>query len=377
MAAVITMKQLLEAGVHFGHRTRRWNPKMRQYIFTERSGIHIIDLHQTMTRINEYYELVRDLVTEGRTVLFVGTKRQAQGAIEQEATRCGMPYINNRWLGGTLTNWSTIKQRIDYLNRQERRKANGEFQSLPKIEQLVIDREIAKLNRRIGGIKTLTNMPNLIFVIDTQREELAVKEANKIGIPLLAVADTNSDPDDITYIIPGNDDAIRSVKLVAQIIADAVEEGRRVREMDLEETGQVSDDELAEMEQYLGPSTLAKLQGIDEDEDVMESAPVAFQEEQTETEQYLGPSTLAKLQGIDEDEDVMESAPVAFQEEQTETEQYLGPSTLAKLQGMDEDEDVMESTPGAFQEEQTAETDEQPSPDPVGADSVDSTFAAQ
>ena len=377
MAAVITMKQLLEAGVHFGHRTRRWNPKMRQYIFTERSGIHIIDLHQTMTRINEYYELVRDLVTEGRTVLFVGTKRQAQGAIEQEATRCGMPYINNRWLGGTLTNWSTIKQRIDYLNRQERRKANGEFQSLPKIEQLVIDREIAKLNRRIGGIKTLTNMPNLIFVIDTQREELAVKEANKIGIPLLAVADTNSDPDDITYIIPGNDDAIRSVKLVAQIIADAVEEGRRVREMDLEETGQVSDDELAEMEQYLGPSTLAKLQGIDEDEDVMESAPVAFQEEQTETEQYLGPSTLAKLQGIDEDEDVMESAPVAFQEEQTETEQYLGPSTLAKLQGMDEDEDVMESTPVAFQEEQTAETDEQPSPDPVGADSVDSTFAAQ
>ena len=377
MAAVITMKQLLEAGVHFGHRTRRWNPKMRQYIFTERSGIHIIDLHQTMTRINEYYELVRDLVTEGRTVLFVGTKRQAQGAIEQEATRCGMPYINNRWLGGTLTNWSTIKQRIDYLNRQERRKANGEFQSLPKIEQLVIDREIAKLNRRIGGIKTLTNMPNLIFVIDTQREELAVKEANKIGIPLLAVADTNSDPDDITYIIPGNDDAIRSVKLVAQIIADAVEEGRRVREMDLEETGQVSDDELAEMEQYLGPSTLAKLQGIDEDEDVMESAPVAFQEEQTETEQYLGPSTLAKLQGVDEDEDVMESAPVAFQEEQTETEQYLGPSTLAKLQGMDEDEDVMESTPGAFQEEQTAETDEQPSPDPVGADSVDSTFAAQ
>ena len=377
MAAVITMKQLLEAGVHFGHRTRRWNPKMRQYIFTERSGIHIIDLHQTMTRINEYYELVRDLVTEGRTVLFVGTKRQAQGAIEQEATRCGMPYINNRWLGGTLTNWSTIKQRIDYLNRQERRKANGEFQSLPKIEQLVIDREIAKLNRRIGGIKTLTNMPNLIFVIDTQREELAVKEANKIGIPLLAVADTNSDPDDITYIIPGNDDAIRSVKLVAQIIADAVEEGRRVREMDLEETGQVSDDELAEMEQYLGPSTLAKLQGIDEDEDVMESAPVASQEEQTETEQYLGPSTLAKLQGIDEDEDVMESAPVASQEEQTETEQYLGPSTLAKLQGMDEDEDVMESTPGAFQEEQTAETDEQPSPDPVGADSVGSTFAAQ
>ena len=266
MASAVTMKQLLEAGVHFGHRTRRWNPKMRQYIFTERSGIHIIDLHQTMTRINEYYEMVRRLVVDGGTVLFVGTKRQAQGSIEQEATRCGMPYIHNRWLGGTLTNWATIKQRIDYLNRQERRKANGEFQALPKIEQLGIDRELAKLNRRIGGIKTLTDMPNLIFVIDTQQEELAVKEANKIGIPLIAVADTNSDPDTITYVIPGNDDAIRSVKLITQIIADAVEEGRRFLEMDMVETGQVSDDELAELEQYLGPSTLAKLQGMDEEE---------------------------------------------------------------------------------------------------------------
>lgn len=267
VASVVTMKELLEAGVHFGHRTRRWNPKMRQYIFTERSGIHIIDLHQTMTRINEYYEMVRRLVAEGGTVLFVGTKRQAQGTVELEATRCGMPYIHNRWLGGTLTNWATIKQRIDYLNRQERRKANGEFQSLPKIEQLVIDRELAKLNRRIGGIKTLTDMPNLIFVIDTQREELAVKESNKIGIPLIAVADTNSDPDEITYVIPGNDDAIRAVKLITRIVADAVEEGRRFREVEMVETGQVSDDELAELEQYLGPSTLAKLQGMDEEEE--------------------------------------------------------------------------------------------------------------
>ena len=271
MASVVTMKQLLEAGVHFGHRTRRWNPKMRQYIFTERSGIHIIDLHQTMTRINEYYEMVRRLVADGGTVLFVGTKRQAQGTVELEATRCGMPYIHNRWLGGTLTNWATIKQRIDYLNRQERRKSNGEFQSLPKIEQLVIDRELAKLNRRIGGIKSLTAMPNLIFVIDTQREELAVKESNKIGIPLIAVADTNSDPDEITYVIPGNDDAIRAVKLITQIIADAVEEGRRFREVEMVETGQVSDDELAELEQYLGPSTLAKLQGMDEEEEGQEA----------------------------------------------------------------------------------------------------------
>ncbi len=272
VASVVSMKELLEAGVHFGHRTRRWNPKMRPYIFTERSGIHIIDLHQTMTRINEFYEMVRRLVAEGGTILFVGTKRQAQGTVEQEATRCGMPYIHNRWLGGTLTNWITIKQRIDYLNRQERRKSNGEFQSLPKIEQLVIDRELAKLNRRIGGIKTLTAMPNLIFVIDTQREELAVKEANKIGIPLIAVADTNSDPDEITYVIPGNDDAIRAVKLITRIVADAVEEGRRFREVDMVETGQVSDDELAELEQYLGPSTLAKLQGMEDEEEGQEGA---------------------------------------------------------------------------------------------------------
>ena len=272
VASVVTMKELLEAGVHFGHRTRRWNPKMRPYIFTERSGIHIIDLHQTMTRINEYYEMVRRLVADGGTILFVGTKRQAQGTVELEATRCGMPYIHNRWLGGTLTNWATIKQRIDYLNRQERRKSNGEFQSLPKIEQLVIDRELAKLNRRIGGIKTLTAMPNLIFVIDTQREELAVKEANKIGIPLIAVADTNSDPDEITYVIPGNDDAIRAVKLITRIVADAVEEGRRFREVEMVETGQVSDDELAELEQYLGPSTLAKLQGMEDEEEGSEAA---------------------------------------------------------------------------------------------------------
>jgi len=272
VASVVTMKELLEAGVHFGHRTRRWNPKMRPYIFTERSGIHIIDLHQTMTRINEYYEMVRRLVADGGTILFVGTKRQAQGTVELEATRCGMPYIHNRWLGGTLTNWATIKQRIDYLNRQERRKSNGEFQSLPKIEQLVIDRELAKLNRRIGGIKTLTEMPNLIFVVDTQREELAVKESNKIGIPLIAVADTNSDPDEITYVIPGNDDAIRAVKLITRIIADAVEEGRRFREVEMVETGQVSDDELAELEQYLGPSTLAKLQGMEDEEEGSEPA---------------------------------------------------------------------------------------------------------
>lgn len=271
MAAPVTMKELLEAGVHFGHRTRRWNPKMRPFIFTERSGIHIIDLHQTMTRINRYYELVRETVAKGGTVLFVGTKRQAQATVQEEAERCGMPYINTRWLGGTLTNWVTIKQRIDYLNKMERRLASGEFRALPKKEQVDMEKELTKMNHRIGGIKTMTKLPDLIFVVDTRREDLAVLEANKLGVPVLAVLDTNCDPDPIDYIIPGNDDAIRAVKLLTKVIADAAEEGQRFREVDMADTGRVSNRELAEMERYLGPSTLAKLQSTDpdaEDDDV-------------------------------------------------------------------------------------------------------------
>ena len=269
------MKELLEAGVHFGHRTRRWNPKMRPFIFTERNGIHIIDLHQTMTRINRYYEMVREIITKGGTVLFVGTKRQAQATVQQEAERCGMPYINSRWLGGTLTNWVTIKQRIDYLNRMERRLAAGEFRGLPKKEQTDMEKELLKLNHRIGGIKTMTRLPDMIFVVDTRREDLAVLEANKLGLPVLAVVDTNCDPDPIDYVIPGNDDAIRAVKLLTKVIADAVEEGQRFREVDMADTGRVSNRELAEMEKYLGPSTLAKLQSIDESEDDEDVDPYA------------------------------------------------------------------------------------------------------
>jgi len=260
------MRQLLEAGVHFGHRTRRWNPKMRPFIFTERSGIHIIDLQQTMLRVNEYYDLVRDTVAKGGIVLFVGTKRQAQATIRQEAERCGMPFINQRWLGGTLTNWKTIKERIDYLNKLERRMDAGEFRTLTKKEQLEIRKELERLNRRIGGIKTMNKPPAIIFVVDTKREELAVKEANKLGISLLAMVDTNCDPDPIDHIIPSNDDAIRAVKLITSVIADAVEEGRHIREIDMVDTGRVSHDDLAEMEKYLGPSTLAKLQSDDADE---------------------------------------------------------------------------------------------------------------
>ena len=265
--SVVSMKALLEAGVHFGHRTRRWNPKMRPFIFTERSKIHNIDLQQTVVRLNEYYGLVRESVAKGGTVLFVGTKRQAQATVQQEAERCGMPYVNQRWLGGTLTNWVTIKGRLDFLLRMERRIDAGDFRTLSKKEQLSIQREVDKLNVRIGGLKTMRRLPDMLFVIDTNLEDLAVKESNKLKIPIIGMVDTNSDPDPIDYVIPSNDDAIRAVKLIVSIIANAAEEGMRIREVDMADTGQVSRSELAEMEQYLGPSTLAKLQTVDEDDE--------------------------------------------------------------------------------------------------------------
>ncbi len=265
----VTMKQLLEAGVHFGHRTRRWNPKMRPYIFTERSGIHIIDLQQTVQSLNTSMQVVRDTIAKGGTVLFVGTKRQAQATVEQEANRAGMPYINQRWLGGTLTNWVTIYQRIQYLRQLERRMDAGEFRNLPKKERLSIQKEVEKLNRRIGGLKTMSNrLPDVLFIVDTNVEELAVSEANKVNVPIIAMVDTNSNPDRINYVIPSNDDAIRAVKLVVGAIADAAEEGMRIREVDQAESGQVSRSDLAEMERYLGPSVLAKLQTINIDEEV-------------------------------------------------------------------------------------------------------------
>jgi small subunit ribosomal protein S2 len=240
---------------------------MRPYIFTERSGIHIIDLQQTVHSLNKSMQIVRDTVAKGGTVLFVGTKRQAQATVEQEALRAGMPYINQRWLGGTLTNWVTIKQRINYLLQLERRFDAGEFRNLPKKERLSLQREVEKLNRRIGGLKTMRTLPDIIFVVDTNVESLAVDEANKLKLPIIGMVDTNSNPDLITHVIPSNDDAIRSVKLIVGAIADAAEEGMRVRDVEMVETGQVSRSELAEMEQYLGPSVLAKLQSMDDDEE--------------------------------------------------------------------------------------------------------------
>ncbi len=226
----VTMKELLEAGVHFGHHTRRWNPKMRPYIFTERNGIHIIDLQQTMQAVDTAYNLARDIARDGGTVLFVGTKKQAQETIAQEAARCGMPYINQRWLGGTLTNWRTIRQRIDYMLDLENRRDRGELALLPKKEALLLGRELAKLDERLGGIKTMRGLPDALFIVDTRREGIAVKEANTLGIHIIAMVDTNSDPDPIDYVIPSNDDAIRAIKLMTGKMAEAVDEGRLMRQ---------------------------------------------------------------------------------------------------------------------------------------------------
>ena len=226
--AVVTMKQLLEAGVHFGHQTRRWNPKMKRFIFGERNGIYIIDLNQTLQRIEVAYSFVRDLVADGGSLLFVGTKKQTKDPVARYAQRCGMPYINERWLGGMLTNFTTISARVKKMTEYERMRAAGDFEAMPKKEALIISRELEKLERNLGGIRNMTRLPEAVFVIDTKKEHIAVTEANKLGVPLVAVVDTNCDPDVIDYVIPGNDDAIRAGALLCRVMADAVEEGRYI-----------------------------------------------------------------------------------------------------------------------------------------------------
>jgi small subunit ribosomal protein S2 len=266
------MKALLETGVHFGHRTRKWNAKMKPFIFTERNGIHIIDLQQTLKAVNEAYQVVVDAVANGGSILFVGTKRQAQETIAREAVRCGMPYVNERWLGGTLTNWRTIRQRIEYLKNLEARRERGEFALITKKEALVLSREIDKLNIRIGGIREMKSLPSLLFVVDVRREHTAVREANILDIPIIAMVDTNCDPDLIDYVIPSNDDAIRAIKLLASVMADAALEGKALRKEDFEEDaykdlGEEYDypiaagpeDEGGEDEDFLGQATLDKL----------------------------------------------------------------------------------------------------------------------
>jgi small subunit ribosomal protein S2 len=279
--SVISMKALLESGVHFGHRTHKWNPSMKPFIFTERNGIHIIDLQKTSKALDVAYNTVRDIVAEGGTVLFVGTKRQAQETVSIESVRCGMPYVTERWLGGMLTNWRTIRGRINELERLERMRDSGNFASYTKKEALAFTRQIERLMMLLNGVRTMSRVPEAIFVVDVSRETTAVHEANLLKIPVIAMVDTNCDPRNIDYVIPSNDDAIRAIKLIVGKIADAVVEGKALRkDEDLDEYArqavELTDElELAD-EDLLGASTLAKLSaqakvGIALDEDLIDS----------------------------------------------------------------------------------------------------------
>ncbi len=228
--AVVSMKQLLEAGVHFGHQTRRWNPKMAAYIYTERNGIYIIDLQKTVKKLEEAYNFVKGLAADGKSVLFVGTKKQAQDAIREEATRCNMFYVNSRWLGGMMTNFKTMRGRVDRMNQLKKMQEDGTFDMLPKKEVIKLLHEQEKLEKYLGGVKDMKTLPGAIFVVDPRKEHNAIAEARKLGIPVVAIVDTNCDPDEIDYVIPGNDDAIRAIRLISGVMANAVTEGRQGEE---------------------------------------------------------------------------------------------------------------------------------------------------
>jgi small subunit ribosomal protein S2 len=317
---IISMKALLESGVHFGHRTHKWHPSMKPYIFTERNGIHIIDLQKTVKAVEQAYALVRDTVAEGGTILFVGTKRQAQEMIQAEAARCGMPYVTDRWLGGMLTNWRTIRQRLNELERLERMREAGDFGRITKKEALILTRKIERLEAILGGIRKMTNLPDALFVVDVMREATSIHEANLLNIPVIGMVDTNCDPRDVDYVIPSNDDAIRAIKLMVGKIADAVIEGKALRKDDvaedvimprgMSEERELSDDEL------LGEATLAKLGGSRvlaiEDDEVLINEDAAIDE----------------AAAIDEDvvinEDVVIDEDAAIDEEETEDVEIAG-----------------------------------------------------
>ena len=278
--AVVTMKSLLESGVHFGHQVKRWDPRMKKYIFAERNGIHIIDLQKTIVAIKDSYEAVRKVVSGGKSVLFVGTKKQAQQAIQKEAERCGMYYVNNRWLGGMLTNFSTIKKSLQRLKKIEKMEVDGTFDNLTKKEVSALTKEKAKLEKNLGGIKEMKELPGIIFIIDTHKEEIAVAEAHRMGIPVVAVVDTNCNPEGITYPIPGNDDAIRAISLFTSIIANAVieadnEQGLKIIEtLGDEEDGvqtdastKTADEEIVDYSNYTPTEADVKKDDVDDDDD--------------------------------------------------------------------------------------------------------------
>lgn len=285
--AVISMKALLESGVHFGHRTNKWDPRMKPYIFTERNGIHIIDLQQTSKLLNQAYNVIRDAVSNGGSILFVGTKRQAQETVAEEATRCGMPYVTERWMGGMLTNWSTMHARIQELERLEKMRDNNELERLTKKEGLLIGREIIRLQTRLSGTRSMKRRPDLLFIVDVGREEAAVHEANLLNLPIIALVDTNCNPQNVDYVIPSNDDAIRAIKLLVAKVADAVLEGKAMRK----------DDELSE--EKLAAEAMAQ-----SDRSTRRAPRIVETDEELEDTALLGQATLAKMNASREDEPV-------------------------------------------------------------------------
>ena len=254
--AVVAMKQLLEAGVHFGHQTRRWDPRMAEYIFQARNGIHIIDLQKTSKKLDEAYEFMREQAEEGKRVLFVGTKKQAQECVKEAAEKSGMFYVNERWLGGTLTNFGTIRKRINRLTELEAMEQNGTFEVLPKKEVVLLRKEMDKLNKNLGGIKEMTEIPDVIFLVDPKKEHIAVQEARKLNIPIIGLVDTNCDPNDVDYVIPGNDDAIRAVKLITDVMANAIIEGKQGESL---ETAETVDEQVEEQEVSEEPESMEEV----------------------------------------------------------------------------------------------------------------------
>ncbi|MFN2159174.1 MAG: 30S ribosomal protein S2 [Anaerolineales bacterium] len=348
--AVVSMKALLESGVHFGHRTHKWHPKMKPYIFTERNSIHIIDLQQTVKALEVGYDLVRDIVAEGGTVLFVGTKRQAQETVHDEAVRAGMPYVTNRWLGGMLTNWRTIRQRVNELEQLERMRDKGDFERITKREALTLTRRIERLEYLLGGIRNMTQLPNLVFIVDVRKEETTVHEANLLEIPILAMVDTNCDPRDIDYVIPSNDDAIRAIKLVVGRVADAVVEGHAMRK-DLEEEEAVLRTEAAmegieEMEltdeELLGEATLAKISASQE---------AALQEAEAKAQAEAEEAAKLEESPETEAEAVADEEPEEAEAEVTDEAEEEQPSEETRT----EDESEEEAEPPAVD---TSESDE-------------------
>jgi len=336
--AVISMKALLESGVHFGHRTNKWDPRMKPYIFTERNGIHIIDLQQTSKLLNQAYNLIRDVVADGGTILFVGTKRQAQETIVDEANRCGMPYVSERWLGGTLTNWPTIHARIQEMIRLEKMRDNGELDHLTKKEGLLIERDIARLQMRLEGLRTMKKRPELVFIVDIGREDSAVKDANLLNIPIVALVDTNCNPQNIDYVIPSNDDAIRAIKLLVGKVADAVLEGKAMRkEEDAEEAA---------------GATVA-------DDGESKPSRVVEMEEEVEDEELLGEATLAKMNAAAEEEEKKAAAEAdaeaAASEETEESVSKDAEETGSEEASSTEAESESEEVDSADAEESTSE----------------------